>query len=263
MGNTRKTDLERFIPEVWYWAVRSRSPRNDSALNILFVPNPDGTPRGRDNRTRTFEGIRKWGIMPSSASKKHHRRKFDLVEVVDAHPEFVGTARVMRTPFWSLLRSAPCDLATARSLVDDCLALFSLQRASMSDAIIILTETVRTAPEELRRGLRADHVSDFEVMLQQATSNIPLGLDLLCLFGAMYREACLSFLPSEAEVLGHYFSITLAQICDEDWTSRVRNRLERYARQRVLYGMSDYCSPSESAESNMEDMWEGPSLVVR
>lgn len=48
-----------------------------------------------------------------------------------------------------------------------------------------------------------------------------------------------------------------------DIYSVVRNRLEHYARQRVLYGMSDYRSQSESAELNMKDMWEGPSLVVR
>lgn len=263
MGNVPKTDLERFIPEVWYWAVKSRSLRTDSDLNILFVPNPDGTPRTRENRTRTFEGIRKKGIMPSSSARKHPRRDFDLVELVDAHPEFRGTARVMKTPFWKLLRAVPGDLAAARVLVDECLTLFGLERVSMRDAIDVLIETVTTDPVKERTGLKEHYVSHFEVMLQRTTSNVPLGLDQLCLWGAMYREACLSFLPQEAELLGHYFTITLSCICEENWTRAIRNRLERYARQRVLYGEGDYCSPPESEYESNDEFWRQPSLVLR
>lgn len=201
--------------------------------------------------------------MPSSATRKHARRKFDLVEIVDAHPEFHGTARVMHTPFWGLLRAIPSDLHAARKLGDECLSLFSLERVSTLDAVIILVETTRTDPVKYRSGLREDYVSDFEVMLQRTTSHLPLGLDLLCLFGALYREACLSFRPLEAEVLGHYFEITLAHVCEEDWARNIRNRLAGYARNRVLYGMSSYFPPHESDEENMDDFWNWPSLVFR
>lgn len=261
-GNKPKDELERFIPKVWYWAVYDRCKWSDSDLNIEFVPDKDGNRRDRTSRTRTFEGIRKRGVSPSSAEKKHRLRNFDLVKVVDAHPMFRGTARVMYSPFWRLLKEVPGDLEASRKLVDECLSLLSLERMSHLDAVMAVAQCFRTDPVETRRGLKERDVSDFEVLMQRATSKLPIDLDLLCLFGAMYREACLSFLPREAELLGHYFSISLMRFCDQEWLNEIRDWLEDIARHRVLYGKRGYLPP-ENEVNAIAEMWASKTLVIQ
>lgn len=261
-GNKPKNELERFIPKVWYWFVKSRCDWSDSALNIAFIPDRDGNPRDHTNRTRTFEGIRKRGVTPSSGKKKHRLRDFDLVKAVEAHPLFRGTARVMGSPFWRLLKETPGDTSASSRLVDECLAHFSLERVSAWDAVVLLAECARTDPIEQRCGLKEGDVSGFEVLMQRATSELPIDLDLLCLFGAMYREACLSFLPAEAELLGHYFEISLQQFCDHQLPPELRDWLADISRNRVLYGKHRYFPPTSGVDV-MSEMWEGKSLVIR
>ena len=261
-GNKPKDQLDRFIPKLWYWIVKSRCDWSDSDLNIAFIPDKDGNPRDRTNRTRTFEGIRKRGVAPSSAKKKHHSRDFDLVECVDAHPFFRGTARVMSSPFWRLLKGAPGDTSASSRLVDECLAHFALERVSAWDALVLLVECDKTDPIEKRHGLKEGDVSAFEVLMQRATSTLLIDLDLLCLFGAMYREACLSFLPAEAELLGHYFEITLQQFCDQKFPPEIRDWLTDIARNRVLYGKRDYFPPTGGVDV-VSEIWAGKSLVIR
>lgn len=98
--------------------------------------------------------------------------------------------------------------------------------------------------------------------MQRSTSTLPLSLDLLCLFGAMYREASLSFLLDEAEVLGHYFEITLYQFCDQEWPEEIQHWLSDIARNRVLYGQRDYFPPKIESDF-IAERWSRKTLVIR
>lgn len=226
------------IPKVWYWAVKARGRWCDSDLNIEFIRYLDGTKYIKEEQVHVFEDIRKMGVMPSSG--KHRLRDFDLVERVDADPNFSGTARVMNSPFWRLLKAMPGDLQEAIKLADECLCYLGLKRVHGDEALLWLASCDRWQPQAERHGLHKDFVSDFEYLLQRATKHLPIDLDSLTLFGAMYREACLSFRPENAEVLGHYFDISLMEFCSQSWISAVAPELEDIARHRVLYGEKDY-----------------------
>jgi hypothetical protein len=67
----------------------------------------------------------------------------------------------------------------------------------------------------------------------------------------MYREACLSFRPSDAEVLGHFFNISLMKLCEQDWIKPVSFEIEDIARHRVLYGVGDYLPESRSEAKSL------------
>ncbi len=251
-GRKPKNTLDRLIPKVWYWAVFSRVRWTNSRFDVEFVPAMDGRKHDSETRVRAFERIKKNGVFPESKDResvpvdqrKPRQRYFDLILAVDAHPEFRGTAKVIHSPFWKLLKAVPGDLKSAISLVDESLRLLILRRLMDEDALLLLAGLARDVPINTRSGLREDYVSDFEVMLQRATRDLLVDLDLLALFGAMYREACLSFRPAEAEVLGHYFDISLMKLCEQDWIKPVGGDVEDIARQRVLYGVGDYLPES-------------------
>lgn len=131
--------------------------------------------------------------------------------------------------------------------MDEALDLLKMRRLEDEEALLLFSGIGRDLPKQKSHGLRKDYVSDFEVMLQQASGDLPVDLDLLALFGAMYRETCLSFRPAEAAVLGHYFHISLMQLCEQEWIKPVSNELEDIARQRVLYGMGGYLPGSSRA----------------
>lgn len=53
-----------------------------------------------------------------------------------------------------------------------------------------------------------------------------------------------------SEVLGHYFDISLMQLCEQDWIKPVGGDVKDIARQRVLNGIGDYLPESAlSAQS--------------
>ncbi len=257
-GRRPKDKLDRLIPKVWYWAVVSRVFWPDARFDVEFIPGMDGRKHESATRVRAFERIRKRGVFPASKDRepppldqrKPRQRYFDLVKVVEAHPEFRGTSKVLYSPFWKLLKAAPGDLSGAAALVDESLELLGLRRFQDEEALLLCASCARDVPMSERSGLRADFVGDFEVMLQRATQHLPVDLDLLALFGAMYREACLSFRPADAEVLGHYFNISLTELCEQDWLKPVCSEVEEIARHRVLYGVGGYLPGSSSATPN-------------
>ena len=254
-GRKPKDQLDRLIPKVWYCAVVSRVFWPDARLDVEFIPGLDGEKHVSATRVRAFERIRKHGVFPASKDREPlsldkripRQRYFDLVKVIDERPEFNGTAKVITSPFWKLLKVLPGDLTAAVALVDESLALLGLKRLPDEEALIVRASCARDASGKSRGGLREGFVSDFEVMLQRATQHLPIDLDLLALFGAMYREACLCFRPADAEVLGHYFNISLMDLCEQDWIRPVRSEVEDIARHRVLYGVGDYLPGTGSA----------------
>jgi hypothetical protein len=232
---------------------------SDARFDVEFIPGMDGEKHVSATRVRAFERIRKHGVFPASKDREppplenrvSRQRYFDLVQAVEARPEFHGSSRVITSPFWRLLKAAPGDLESAAALVDEALKLLGLRRLQDEEALILRASCARDAPMDERGGLREDFVGDFEVMIQRATQQLPIDLDLLALFGAMYREACLSFRPSDAEVLGHFFNISLMKLCEQDWIKPVSFEIEDIARHRVLYGVGDYLPESRSEAKSL------------
>lgn len=246
-GAKSKNVLDRLIPQVWYWAVRSKVNWTDSDLDVEFVPGSDGLRCDKTNRIRTFEAIRKTGRNPSSGN--HHLRNFDLVAVVDAHPDFQGTAKVMHSPFWRLLNVTPQSLEQTTQLVDECLSRLGLVRLQGIEVMLWgWTRRASQLSQERPQGIIGKEMSILEYQLHLAMKNLSLDLDLLSLIGALYREACLSFHPAAAEVYGHYFDSLLKQFCGQAWINKVGCVLEDISRHRILYGEKDYLPNTADVE---------------
>ncbi len=238
-GAKPKDFLERLIPKVWYWHVRSRTSWSDSDLDVEFVRRADGDKYIKTERIRTFEAIRKNGRTPSKGT--HNLRSFDLVALVDVHPDFSGTASSMNSPFWVLLRAHPRSLDRATQLVERCFSIFKLRRLdTLEEMLWSFDNSDLPLLEKRPEGITKGSMSNFEVKLLPIVKMLPDSLDSLALLGSLYREACLSFNPKNAEILGRYFDKLLIRFCSQPWLNAVASDLEDIARQRILYGDYDY-----------------------
>lgn len=245
-GAKKKDFLDRLIPKIWYYSVRARSSWSDADLDVEFVHDPSGQKYTKTYRSRAFEAIRKHGRNPSIG--KHNLRNFDLVSLVDAHPVFHGTAEVMRSHFWRLLKCAPQSLDQATKLVEDCLNKFNLRRLDGVEEMMWRFECWSPQPLTYPEGIAGDIMGVFEYKLYSAIDGLPLSLDFLALLGAMYRESALSFHLDNAKIIGKYFDKYLRNYCSEPWIREVGADLEDLARQRVLYGEMDYFPNQEDAQ---------------
>lgn len=266
-GVKPKTFLDRLIPKIWYWTVKARGNWSDPDLDVEFLRLENGAKRDKADRVRAFEAIRARGVEPSSAGKKHWRRPFDLVMAVEAHPNFTGTSQAIHTPLWALLRSKSNNAMDATSIVEECLRRLGLTRIKGDDAVIIAAGCGKIFPLHLRHGLTDGPISDFECLLQRATETLKVDLDLIALFGSMFRESCLRYKSEQAEILKCYFSITLAQYSeqlskqlpcnDKHAASRkqVFSDFEDLVWHRIINGEPDY-EPSQLAEiSDIESLY--------
>lgn len=112
-------DLRKLRSAIWYQAVKSVDNLNDCQLDILFGTGKDEEPRNSADRIKMFEAIRVNRSIPSNG--KNGRRNFDLVARVDAHPEYKGTAAIIRSPLWRLLEKKPLSLKDLRETVLQCI----------------------------------------------------------------------------------------------------------------------------------------------
>lgn len=239
-GRPKTSALDRLIAKVWYWSVRRIEGWSDAKLSVQFIPDAEGQRQVPGFHSKAFARTRTLGTIPTTGGRRHAKRNFDLVALVDAHPDFHGTAEVMHSPFWDLLRANPGDLAAATAMVERVSSVLGLTRIYGEEAFLTWAECERTALLGTCIGIRSDGIDGFEVLLQRALGERLPDLDVLALLGAMYREACLSFRLKEAGVFGDYFTIYLARYCDQPWINPVGNSLEEVARRRVLYGEADF-----------------------
>ena len=101
-GRPPRDPILKFRTLFWYWSVRGKSGLKDGDLDREFSnAEEDGKKRDYADRVRIFEDIRKSGCTISKGN--HKRRKFDLIERVNAHPELAGSADVYNSPFWKIL----------------------------------------------------------------------------------------------------------------------------------------------------------------
>lgn len=258
-----RSPVDRLRARVWYRAVKCCGNWTDYKLDMQFGQKVEATTKDGMLRNRVFGVIGKKGSLPSRGG--HHRRAFNLIERVDNHPEFKGTARVIDSPFWELLKLPPGDLEETTSFAAKCLALMGLTRLNGKTAL----EWMWYAGDEIfragRGSLKSTGAGPYEACLNDALAGLPCDLDLLALLGALYREACLSFNPENAEILGVSFRLTLERFCSEQWLEPHGLYLQDLALNRILYGKGDYLpAESDSESSDRLELMSMPSqgLVV-
>lgn len=238
---SKQSIVGRVRTKIWYWAVKARGNWSDYQLDMAFGQ-PEGAPKKAGiDRNRVFDAIRKNGTRPSKGT--HHRRQFDLVERIESHNNFCGTKNVYDSLFWDVLESKPRNLDTTTELVNRCLARLNLKRLHGHDYLNWMWLVSPLFANSSQKGIDERNSNHFEFWLNDSTQHLPVDLDLLALFGAMYREACLSFAPTLAEVHSNHFKQALDSFCKTSWLQPLGEDLklfEEITRNRILYGMEDY-----------------------
>lgn len=255
-GRPLTSPVDRLRAKVWYRAVKAREEWSDYRLDIEFVRSPGEEKREGSSRRRCFEGIRRYGRVPSSGN--HRVRKYDLVAQVDQHPSFAGTAAIFRSPFWDLLKTKAMNLSDAHIHVCKCLDITGCFRAS--DRLdMLFRKKIRQMSQE-KIGLFDRHI--YEGAISTALQGKPIDLDLLALVGALFREAYLACALDTATVLRDTFVKLLTQYCRETWLGDLQGDLLDLGERRMLYWYADADLDHPERDRYDENYDDWPEIVV-
>jgi len=246
-GRPKLSEVDRLRAKIWYCAVKRCGNWTDYKLDMEFGQAEGPIYTNGAGRNRVFGVIGSKGTLPSRGD--HHMRKFDLVERVESHLDFKGTSEVIDSPFWDLLKLPPRNLETTSAFVLRCLEKLNLMRLSEKNALDWMWYASDQLFSSNRPSLKSTGAGPFEISLNDATKELQCDLNLIALFGGLYRESCLSFNPANAEILGTFFRLSLEQFCAQPWLGAHGSYLEDLARNRILYGKSEYIPPDARLES--------------
>lgn len=254
-GRPKKSLVDELRVKLWYQYIRHKSGWTDYRLDMEFGQADTGCKSGGAGRVRVFDVIRKRGTLPSRGS--HHRRPFDLVERVDNHPQLYGSRAIIDSLFWELLHLAPRDLDATSSFAIKCLDRLGLTRITDDDALLWLWLTDFQKRNSDQPSLKKGGAGAFETTLQRATASLPTDLDLIALYGALYREACISFNLENAEISGILFRLSVEAFFDAPWTKGVTGQLIDIAITRVLHGKISYEPSGQVVNSGVIEATRG------
>lgn len=236
-GRKQNSEIDRLKPKFWYWYIKSRTNLSDAKLDILFAEDESGRKYTSADRPRIFESIRKNGTTPSNGS--HRLRKFNLIDKVDAHPDFSGSKNVFTSPFWDLLQLSPIDPDKNNKILDICFKKLNLTRLDYGHQYFWDFMDVPFDPND-KQGISPYYISDFEHIFHKAINFIPESLDLLALIGALYRESCLTFQLENAIVLSRYFQMISDACLNTEWHNPAGALLWEIAHERLINGNYKY-----------------------
>lgn len=238
---SKQSIVGRIRTKIWYWSVKARGNWSDYKLDMEFGQPEQVPAKAGIDRNRVFDAIRKNGTRPSKGT--HHRRQFDLIERVERHDNFRGTQKTHNSLFWDVLESKPRNLGATTEQVNQCLDRLNLKRLHGQNTINWMWIASPLFSNSLTNGFNEAQSNHFEFWLDDSTQPLPIDLDLLALFGAMYREACLSFAPDLAEVHRSHFKLALQSFCKASWLQPLNEDLKLFediALNRILHGMENY-----------------------
>jgi len=249
-GRPKRSVIDELRVKLWYQSIKSRSGWSDYKLDMEFGQAEGSCTTDGALRTRVFDVIRRKGTLPSRAN--HHRRSFDLIARVDSHPNFHGSRALFDSLFWDLLHLPPRDLDTTTQFVEMCLDRLGLTRLTGNDALTWLWFSEVKTYDPKQPSLKRGGAGAFEATIQQATQALPNDLDLIALYGALYRESCISFNLESAEIAGALFKISLASFFEATWTGETGAALTDIAIYRVIHGMTNYLPSSGGSSISQE-----------
>lgn len=227
-GRKNTDSLERLRAKLWYWAVKARGGWSDYRLDIEFVRDEGEEKREGSVRRRAFEKIRRLGIVPSSGT--HHKRNYDLVARVDAHPNFAGTAAFFRSNFWDLLKSKPMDLPTVNAFVRQGMSKHGIMRPNFEQNMQLMA---KSAQKDHRLFFPIDP-DKYKTALIEICREKSIDLDFLALIGGLFWEAYLACELEIALVLHEQLGEMLDKYCEQGWLSAISNEFSRLVEQRII-----------------------------
>ena len=232
-GRKKLSPIERFRAKVWYWAVRHHSQLSDYKLDMLFGQEEGPIAVGGAGRTRVFGVIKNKGTVPSRG--KHSKRKFDLIKRVGVtYPE---TVDYFDSSIWELFTLEPYDLKATNQFLNKCFEKHQVALINGKSAGI----WAQYAHQQQEHGFE-DYFwnswkqSPFKMSLLNTLDSIPVDLDSLALFGALYRKYHLEFNHIKAEEVKDVFKGYLSEIADSEAMERCGATFKALAIMNILCG---------------------------
>lgn len=225
-GNPGRSYAEALLGRLEFEFVRARlSDWSVSSLDTEFARNSDGSKRSSADRRQVFEHARNRGKpLPS-----------DVVRRLDKNPELRGIRHIAESTFWALLSNPPTIRKAAYRLVERCLKRLDLVRLPVGLEEEWLARKWRSAKSISQNIQWRDESEIASTRIENLVLEYPKNLDLIALFGALYREACLTFEPEAANFLGIRFWMLLEDFLSQPGFGQVADNVLDYSVNRVIY----------------------------
>ncbi len=128
MGRSKKLWYEKARLMLWSREVlRHKSKKSIAALNEEFAYKEPLTKVERLSMRKIFQGFRDRGYMPRGGDPKL-RTLEEIIQAVEACPEFTHTVAFYNSKLWELLRLESISEAEILKRIDDLFAKYGLQR---------------------------------------------------------------------------------------------------------------------------------------
>lgn len=223
LGSKRKSRARRMLALFEHVWVLSRTPLNETQLDIEYDRLEDGSNRSVGEIRSTFRYARSRGqVFPDEVLRR-----------LEADPVMSGLAKHASSVFWELLENPPVTRGQARVLVDQSLGRLGVRRtiggqdpgknhvgSSSGGSDFFDTANCRQGTKWSLKQLIAIHRNS---------------LDLIALLGALCRESWFCFQADEAEYFGTQFWILLQDFLSQPGMERLEGVLDEYAVDRVVY----------------------------
>lgn len=126
-GGQTKDPFERLRIILWHKDVRRRTDLEDPSLDDMFLWH-DPNEYLQHGAQKVFERIGKFGMYPRGKGDGSKRNLPEIVEAVDQHPDFQGTAIVFSSKLWELLRLKSISEAEVIKRIDEVFTDHGIQR---------------------------------------------------------------------------------------------------------------------------------------
>lgn len=237
-GRPPTDPVQRFRIVAWYLFVKSKGKWSDYKLDITFGL-PDALDASENAaRPRMFELIRKRGVIPERGLGA--RRGFDLIELVNQHPNFIGSKAIYDSPFWQLISDTSPTLKSANNFVNRLLKIYDLARIEREyDSNQFYSFMKIGMPLKLREYFQMSSSERFNHHFSIALKNLPSDLDRLTLTGALFREAYLGMALEEAEYYKNILKDQYDYLFRDIWLRPLRESLKPLVIKRLIYWSID------------------------
>lgn len=135
MGRSKKLWYEKARLMLWSREVlRHKSKKSIAALNEEFAYKEPLTKVERLSMRKVFQGFRDRGYMPRGGDPKL-RTLEEIIQAVEACPEFTRTVAFYNSKLWELLRLELISEAEILKRIDDLFAKYGLQRRQIPNFV--------------------------------------------------------------------------------------------------------------------------------
>lgn len=247
-------EVQALRVKTWYCKVKSLCKFSNYRLDLIFDLEYLAGKRTAEERQKIFESA-----MAGRMSTKHLYPSDgpNLIQRVDEHPQFAGTAGIYYSPLWPLLDATSMRVAEVAVIVANCFDLLGLYRPS--SVIWELTPLIRMVG-------RGNPASD-EWLQNKLPYSVRLviarkekNLDTLALVGALFREAYLSCVLPAALGYEKLFSELLDEVGNQPWLVPIARDFLPLVEERVLFWHTppkrQMYSKDEKGSSAPYDEWE-------